>query len=159
MIARPPRPRNEGRQAVHKGIRFVVVVNRDDASYLTNPAEPLTDRAGCLAQLVEDGHARAGGSRVPRGYAAIACLAVVDQRLAYHLLADEPTQRRRQLAAVVAHDSFLFCGASLAEPGAPAVEWHGIPLEVFEAAQAAQLSLDARADGYAPALATHGVAA
>ena len=97
---------------MHKGVSFVVTVSSEAAAFLTDPAQDLATRAGCLAELVEAGQARAGGSRVRRGERAVKVLAVVPAELAYQLLADEPRHRRYQLARVVTCESFLFCGAS-----------------------------------------------
>lgn len=135
---------------MHKGISFVVTVGREAAAFLTDPRVDLTDRAGCLAELVETGQAQAGGSHVRRGQVAVQVLAVAPRPLAYHLLAAEPRHRRVHLARVVTCESFLFCGASRAAADAPAVAYCGVPLAAVYAAEA---SLErAEAVRYAPVL-------
>ena len=134
---------------MHKGVSFVVTVSSEAAAFLTDPAQDLATRAGCLAELVEAGQARAGGSRVRRGERAVKVLAVVPAELAYQLLADEPRHRRYQLARVVTCESFLFCGADLAPSDAPAVAYCGVPLDQVRAAEASLAALEGAR--YAPA--------
>ncbi len=136
------------RYTTDRGLKFVVTVTREDAAYLTNPAEPLAERGGCLHELLSSGQAHAGGSRVPRGWVAIAVLAVVPRQMAFDLLAVEPRGRRRQAAVVTGCDHTLFCGASLAEPDAPAVEYHGVPMSLVRTAEESLAALDAAR--YAP---------
>lgn len=131
-----------------RGVRFVVTVHCDAAAYLTNPAEALAERGGCLHELLASGQALAGGSRVRRGWVAIAVLAVVPRQMAFDLLAAEPRSRRKQAAVVTGCDHTLFCGASLAEPDAPAVEYHGVPMSLVRAAEESLARLDATR--YAP---------
>lgn len=125
-----------------KGVSFVVTVPREAAAFLTDPAQDLAARAGCLAELVESRQAAAGGSRVRRGQRAVKVLAVVPADLAYQLLADEPRHRRPQLARVVSCEAFLFCSASLAAPDAPAVAYQGVPLDQVRAAEASVAALE-----------------
>lgn len=127
---------------MHKGVSFVVTVGREAAAFLTDPRVDLTDRAGCLAELVETGQAQAGGSHVRRGQVAVQVLAVAPRPLAYHLLAAEPRHRRVHLARVVTCESFLFCGASLAASDAPAVAYCGVPLLQVQAAEASRAALE-----------------
>lgn len=62
---------------MHKGIAFVVPVSREDVAFLTDPAQNLAARAGCLAELVEGKRAKAG---VPlaQGWAVEASLAALE---------------------------------------------------------------------------------
>ncbi len=127
---------------MHKGIAFVVTVGREAAAFLTNPAEPLATRGGCLAELVETEQACAGGSRVRRGQVAVMVLGVAPKPLARHFLGATPRYRGRMLAAVVNCESFLFCGASLAAADAPAVAYCGVPLLQVRAAEASLAALE-----------------
>lgn len=127
---------------MHKGIAFIVTVDRETAVFLTDPATDPDARAGCLVEMLESGQAQAGGSRVRRGRVAISVLAVAPRNLGYRLLAAEPRHCRPWLLRLLSHPSTLIVAVSLAPADAPAVAWAGVPLTLLDAAQAAQAGRD-----------------